>query len=78
MLTGKQVVDLCPPHPAGRRWAGSHPSCQPLESGGGSCQLERDEFGEVVVEEVDHSLEQCTSGNKKAKPGRPDGGLPWH
>ena len=58
-----QVVDLRP-HPAGRRWAGSHPSCQPLESGGGSCQLERDEFGEVVVEEVDqeysYSLD-CTA-----------------
>ena len=42
--------------------------------------MERDEFGEVVVEEVDqeYSLEHCTSANKMAKPGRPDGGLPWH
>ena len=42
--------------------------------------MERDEFGEVVVEEVEQelSLEHCTSANKKAKPGRPDGGLPWH
>ena len=36
--------------------------------------MERDEFGEVVVEEVEevdqeYSLEHCTSANKKAKPG---------
>ena len=73
------MVDLLP-HPTGGKWAGSQPSDQSSESGDGSCQLERDELGEVVVEEVDqeYSKEHCTSSNRKAKPGMPDAGLPWH
>ena len=78
-MLDSQVVNLRP-HPTGRRWAGSQPSCQLSESGGGSRQKERGEYGEVVVEEVDQEylMEHYTSANRKAKPGRPDDGLPWH
>ena len=42
--------------------------------------MERDEFGEVVVEEVDqeysYSLEQCSSANKKQSLEGPMAGCP--
>ena len=72
-MLDSQVVDLRL-HPTGRRWAGNQPSCPLSESGGGSRQLERDGFGEVVEEEV--LQEHCTSANGKAKQGMPDVGLP--
>ena len=75
----EKVVDL---HPTERRLAGSQPSYPPSESGGGSRPLERGEVGEVVAVGVERDLEDpvqhCSLLLGKAKPGKPDAGLPEH